>query len=174
MSKYISEITGKEIKVGDTISIGLLSDFDSERIEKTEVTLTEEILDSLVKLGMVKKIEDKDYLYKEAINRIAKYNDISASEAIVLLNAVKKVNKWAALLMILKEISTILSNKYLAPLKEWKYVYIINPLNGTIITVTTSNIPHVNYNTIPVFRTKNDAEKAKLVVEKQFKDCFNE
>ncbi len=174
MSKYISEITGKEIKVGDTVSVGLLSDFDNERIEKTKVILTEEVLDSLVKLGMVKKVEDKDYLYKEAVNRIAQYNDISAAEAIVLLNAIKKINKWAALLMILKELSTILNSKYSKPLDECKYVSIINPLNGTIITVTTSNIPHVNYNTIPVFRTKNDAEKAKLVVEKQFKDCFNE
>lgn len=182
MKKFILVETGKEIKLGDKVTLMFEFETDFGNINVVETTVvTKENIKTLVKDGKVKLVEDDkvkitedtlDTIWDNSINSIRKKTGWTSEELGDILSTLNSVNSWATLQFILKEIAIELDKKY----KDYSTnnsdeIYAISPQDGHIHKLDKSTIK--SYKAFPAFRTLEDAKLAYNVVKEHLKHMFN-
>ena len=184
MKKYFLN-NGEEIKFGDIVNA-----VKNEGWKKTIITCTfdKDSLDFLKELGIIieKNVEEKttekqENPNKELVSRIPYLDDVidyvagkigvSRTEAIIYLNALKKINPLAALTVYLKRISYKLNKNYdNTPIRELPEIYIISECDGKVTVTYPKYIKNLRH--LVWFRSKEDAEFARRcvinLIEKMF------
>lgn len=147
MKKYFLTKNNQELKVGDKITLTKPVDTSyGEGMVVTEIKVTEDILEKLVKDGFV-RVEEPDESegmverLKPYIRKIARRNHIDFPTACVMLGAVLKVSPKAHLQLLVDTIAEVKNRGkesgkdtwYLHPLASYKPVRIAgNPTTATV------------------------------------------
>ena len=184
MKKYFLN-NGEEIKFGDIINA-----VKNEGWKKTTITCTfdKDSIDFLKELGILIEKDVEENLTKKqensnkelvskipyldyVIDYVAGKIEISRTDAIRYLNALKKINPTAALHIYLKRISNKLNKKYdKTPIRELPKIYIISIYNGKVKSICPKDIENLKH--FAWFRSKEDAEFARRcvinLIEKMF------
>lgn len=171
MSKYVIAKTGEPVHIGDIISL--------KRENKTsnglfkcihEYEVTEENVDTLIKKGIIKCVDDssKDYNYHLGyyIEKLGKRFGLSGEETGVMLDEWNKVCPRAVLDIMLKEVALDFYNSQYYD--KDKVYYSLRPKDGKVGTLKTF-IPH-----IPLFTSREDAEKAREILKGQLTLMYGE
>lgn len=145
-------IDGNPIKVGDLLDIKVL-----------QIPITNNNLESLVKLGIVEK-------YEEAIVPINETYYVNKLFKKVVLSQVNSESINIILPLLLKEIAIEMDHRYIDTIKDSKEIFAISVLNGKIIKLNKDKIK--NYRNFAAFRSKEEAEMAKYILKAYFKIAY--
>lgn len=174
MEKIYFKETGKEVQMGDTLTVKfemkthLLGDI----IEIIHIKLTEETLPQLLKAGIIITKPTVDipmdiqYYINKAINRL-KLPSAAVTACFAKIN-----NTYPGYLfsIILKEIAIELDKKYEDHIKNSPVIYGISTTDGRIFLINKKYIK--NYKNFAAFRSVEDAKIACKIVKDTFKDMF--
>lgn len=174
MKKFILTSTGKEVNIGDTITLASSIDlpFFGKIEGLIEKKLTKELLLKLIFKNKIKIISDEDLSYSKIWdNIIDNLSNKLGVNCINFLDLVEKADKCTFLTLILREIKIQLEKKYSIPIEKSKKIYSISFQTGKIIELDKKTIK--NYNTLIAFRTLEDAKIAHALVDKYLKVLLN-
>jgi hypothetical protein len=171
MKKYYLS-NGKEVKIGDTM---ILEVKNSTGVFKSEFTLIESILPTLIEHGVIVCKEEKEskeppkdlqYYIKNIATRLGwKYYEVEG--VITMLNA---INPAALFSTILREIAIDLDKKYEDHISNSPEIYIVSLLDGRITKANKAIIK--NYKNFAAFRTIEDAKWACGLLRHSLKSMF--
>lgn len=168
MEKYIFKDTGKEVKVGDTISCTLKgAHFESSAI----VTLDETTFNEFVKRGIIiavkeEKLHDISYYIMLLSKRFGCPLTVMAKS----LSTIAAIYPMSAFNIILREIAIDLDKAYPDHIRNSEKIYSISSINGKITEVNKAHIR--NYKNFAAFRSIADARKACRITRDLLKDLF--
>jgi hypothetical protein len=146
-------------KTGECVEIGDILHFDSDDCFFYG-TLTEEMADLLIKVGVLEK---KEYpQLGEYVAKVAKRLGLSDTTTVMLLTALRQHYKQAVISIILKEIAIDLDKKYPDHIRNSKDIYVISAMNMKIYKAVKDNIK--SFDRFAAFRTLEDAKKAIEIV----------
>lgn len=177
MNKFINTKTGKEVKIGDTISVNASVHLPvfGEIKDVYDVTLTEELLEYLVIEGDIKMIriegDDVDAIWNVVLGRLVEKTGWRIEKLSGIFTTLEEVNPWAVTQIFLKEIAIELDKKYKDHINNSEHIYAVSPQDGRIHEVNKSHIK--NYKAFPAFRTVDDAKVACKIVKDIIKPIFN-
>ena len=171
MKKYYLS-NGKEVKVGDTM---LLEVKNSTGVFKSEFTLIESLIPTLIEHGVIVCKEDKvseeppkdlQYYIKNISTRLGwKYYEVES--CLTMLNA---INPAALFSIMLREIAVELDKKYEDHISNSPEIYIVSLLDGRITKANKAGIK--NYKNFAAFRTIEDAKWACGLLRHSLKKMF--
>lgn len=178
MKIYLKE-TKKEVTFGDVIVTK--ETFTHEYFGKAEytyeVTLTKENLQYFIDAGILyieKEDSDKVTDYNELRNiiftRMAKRYEWDENRLVRILKVLDSVHPSASVHMITKEIAIMLDEKYPGHISRCEELYTISLGDGNIYPIKRNNIK--SFRNIAVFRSREDAEKAKKILGNKLTDLF--
>lgn len=164
MSKYFLKESGEEVKIGDTIVIRKEVKTPLGRgtmiIEKV---VTEDNVSLLVKEGiLVIDIEKENFT--SYIKQVAESHNMSFEQAVCLLFDMSKVDTFTALHLLLKAASEKAMMHY-----KGDTGVVINLHNGKVKDM--NSIRHA-YSHLPIFPTKEAAEKAIATLEGLYEKVY--
>lgn len=167
-NKYFLKNNKKEVHIGDTIVFGGKIKGVTFEIEGT---LTEELLDTLIRQGVIENNNPKsiqDYL-KDIMHNMNEQGVGNPKDAIA---SWWDYNPASLLSTLLRNIAIDLDKKYEDHISKSPEIYVISLLNGKI---TKANKAHIkNYRNFAAFRTIEDAKEACKIVKPLLKELFNE
>ena len=171
MSKYVIAKTGEPVKIGDIISL--------KREKKTsngvfkyvyEYTITEDNIDTLISKGIIKQVgESSPKKYKSIeyyVDKLGNRFNISAENVGFMLDKWNKVCPKAVLDILLQEIALDFYKSQIYD--RGKVYYSLRPKDGKVGVLKTP-IPF-----IPLFTSKEDAEKAREILNGQLTLMYGE
>ena len=171
MKKYYLS-NGKEVKVGDTM---LLEVKNSTGVFKSEFTLIESIISTLIEHGVIVCKEEKEskeppkdlqYYIKNISTRLGwKYYEVES--CLTMLNA---INPTALFSIMLREVAVELDKKYEDHISNSPEIYIVSLLDGRITKANKAVIK--NYKNFAAFRTIEDAKWACSLLRHSLKNMF--
>lgn len=175
MKMYLST-TKEPVTFGDTIV--LENEFTHEYFgnvtSKTEVLVTEHTYKSLVKEGILTTeydIEiDYNTLRNTVISRMATRYKWDEKRLIRILQTLDSVHPAASIQMITKEIAMMLDEKYPGHISNANELYVISLADGNIYPVKREHIK--SFRNIALFRTVEDAEYARQILDKKLTNLF--
>lgn len=182
MKKFIIAKTGEEVKLGDTIrrvrrqknSFGTIEAVD-------DVLISIHNINSLIEKGIIKCIDaPKDVNPKntdikfdvDSIGFYVKFLSIryqcSISKVIDWLNATNKICPKAVLDLLLHEIALHFYNADVKGFDEAENYYSLRPRDGKVgkVTNVTSHVP--------LFKSAEDAERARKILKEQLEYMYGE
>nr|DAF16292.1 MAG TPA: hypothetical protein [Crassvirales sp.] len=164
MSKYFLKESGEEVKIGDTIVIRKEVKTPLGRgtmiIEKV---VTEDNLSLLVKEGiLVIDIEKENFT--NYIKQVAESHNMSYEQATCLLFDISKTDAFTALYLLLKAASEKAMMHY-----KGDTGVVVNLHNGKVKDM--NSIRHA-YSHLPIFPTKEAAERAIATLEGLFEKVY--
>lgn len=174
MEKIYFKETGKEVQMGDTLTVKfemkthLLGDI----IEIIHIKLTEETLPQLLKAGIIitKPVVDIpmniEYYINKAINKLK----LPSAVATACFDKISSIYPNLLFSIILKEIAIELDKKYEDHIRNSPVIYGISTTDGRIFIVDKKYIK--NYKNFAAFRSVEDAKIACKIVKDTFKDMF--
>ena len=184
MKKYILVKTSEEIQIGDTIGRKEKMTFSFGTIDiKKSLLITPESLKTLIASGTVKAVEEteEDCLEESLSKTIVNENNIgfyikllsnkynkNPGKVIEWLEATNKICPKAVLDILLNEIALKFYNDNPSAFDEAEEYYSIRPKNGTVGKVTNIN----SY--IPLFKSVDDAERARKILKSQLELMYGE
>lgn len=176
MKKYFLKDDGKEIKVGDIISV--VEKSSSPTVECTVVgtfTITEEILPMLIQSGIIVVGKDKskkevplDLLYY--VSKLGRKQGWSTSKTLRYLTVTDNIYTAAMFSILLKEIAIELDKKYSDHIRNSEEIYAVSVIDGNIYKVESGNI---NFRNFAAFRSKEDAATACTILKRYTDKMFN-
>lgn len=152
ITKTIYLIDENPINVGDTLDLKIL-----------QIPITNNNLESLVRLGIVEKYEvpivpiRSLYYLQKLYNKIT-ISFIDSSIIPILIPA------------LLKEIAIEMDHRYIDNIKDSKEVFSISSLNGNIVKLNKNRIK--NYRNFAAFRSKEEARMARYILKDYFKIAY--
>lgn len=162
---------GKPISYGAVITTQVK--IGGETVE-AQVTLTPESEDLLVKAGIVRVKSSLDITYNLIVTRVKIALDISEEEAEKFLNNLKKVSPSLYWKYLLRECSQIMDNSYKTPLHKEPFIHYVDSNRGDIVAMPSRNLTKSAFRLQTFFHTFEDASKAKQLVNRMFKDIFED
>lgn len=109
MKKFFVKSTNKEVKIGDTITLEFVTDTPFGEVTATKtLEVTGKVLETLIKDDkvIVKEVKpNHNIIVAAALNKLACKFKCSEAEMLEILHTIKKVNPWAAVQLLLKEIA---------------------------------------------------------------------
>lgn len=177
MKKLILVKTGKEVKVGDAITICKVYGHPTmdECYSVRGVTINETTIPELINLGIIKVVDTKpegtpahnlDYY----IGKIAIRLGWKSEKVYNYLNGIDSLLPAAAFSIVLREIAIDLDKKYEDHIENSPEIYVINMFDGRITKANKATIK--NYRNFAAFRTIEDAKIACRITRDILKDMF--
>lgn len=182
MKKFYLE-NGEQVKIGDVISKVPFNPNFVEFMEamKSAIEITEENVDSLVKQGILKVVEEvvkeeeepkefefpnqiKCYIKNMATKADCKFLEMEAS-----LKMLWKVNKTAVFSAFLREVAIHLDKNYADHINQSANIYVISTLDGKIVKIPH---PFVSYKNFAAFRTLEDAKRALYILKPLYEKLY--
>lgn len=162
MKKFVSTASNIEIKVGDKVTITAIMSTPLGIIEESRriITINKSIIEDLVKKGQVTVIQhnpDPLEILDKAIKNLSKRTNIQQDKLMSIFKALYKVNSWAVIQIVLKEVAIELDKQYDNHISKSEEIYTISK-NKRISILSKDSIK--SYETLPAFRTKEDAKIA--------------
>lgn len=171
---YLKE-TNEPISFGDVIVLedNFTHNFFGNVTMKTEVTLTKENYQSLEENGIIyiENLEvDLDDVRKIVLKRMATRYKWEEGRLVRILKAIDEVHPAASMQMILKEVAMLLDEKYPGHISNTNELYVISLADGEIHPIKRENVK--SFRNIAVFRTVEDAEYARQILDKKLTNLF--
>lgn len=177
MKKLILVKTGKEVKVGEAITICKVyrSPTMDECYSVRRVTINETTIPELINLGIIKVVDTKaedtpahnlDYYIGKIANRLG----WKSEKVYNYLNGIDSLLPAAAFSIILREIAIDLDKKYEDHIENSPEIYVINMFDGRITKANKATIK--NYRNFAAFRSVSDAKIACSIVRDILKEMF--
>ena len=177
MKKLILVKTGKEVKVGDAITICKVYGHPTmdECYSVRRVTINEKTIPKLINLGIIKVVNTKpeytpahnlDYY----IGKIADRLGWKSEKVYNYLNGIDSLLPAAAFSIVLREIAIDLDKKYEDHIENSPEIYVINMFDGRITKANKATIK--NYRNFAAFRTIEDDKIACRITRDILKDMF--
>lgn len=171
MITLINTETNKEVKVGDVVTTKcLVAELDDRKYHLiSHVTITEENIPELISKGVLKKIHKLDVseIY-EKIDR--KFSEYMPSDHLGIFLTLHCIYPGSAAGIFLKEIAVELDKNYDDHISQSPRIFAISAFNGDIFEVDKSHIR--NYRNFAAFRTIEDAQYARDILESYFGKIF--
>lgn len=176
MKKFIVVESGKEIKLGDKITLmfGVNTPFGVVEVDKV-VPVTETILMRLVADKKVKVVDtddntEHDAIWDAALISLSKKTGWKLDKLNDILSTIESVNPWAATQIVLKEIAIELDKKYEDHINKSEEIYAVSPQDGRIHKINKKTVK--NYRAFPAFRSVEDAKIACSLIRENLKSIF--
>lgn len=177
MKKLILVKTGKEVKVGDAITIRKVYGHPimDECYSVRGVIINETTIPELINLGIIKVVSTKsedtlahnlDYYIGKIANRLG----WKSEKVYNYLNGIDSLLPAAAFSIVLREIAIDLDKKYEDHIENSPEIYVINMFDGRITKANKATIK--NYRNFAAFRTIEDAKIACRITRDILKDMF--
>lgn len=177
MKKLILVKTGKEVKVGDAITICKVYGHPimGECYSVRRVTINETTIPELINLGIIKAVNTKpedtpahnlDYYIGKIANRLG----WKSEKVYNYLNGIDSLLTAAAFSIVLREIAIDLDKKYEDHIENSPEIYVINMFDGRITKANKATIK--NYRNFAAFRSIEDAKIACRITRDILKDMF--
>lgn len=177
MKKLILVKTGKEVKVGDAITICKVYGHPTmdECYSVRRVTINETTIPELINLGIIKVVDTKaedtsahnlDYYISKIANRLG----WKSEKVYNYLNGIDSLLPAAAFSIVLREIAIDLDKKYEDHIENSPEIYVINMFDGRITKANKATIK--NYRNFAAFRSVSDAKIACSIVRDILKEMF--
>lgn len=171
MITLINTETNKEVKVGDVVTTKcLVAELDDRKHYLVSyITITEENIPELISKGVLKKIHKLDVseIY-EKIDR--KFSEYMPSDHLGIFLTLHCIYPESAAGIFLKEIAIELDKNYDDHISQSPRIFAISAFNGDIFEVDKSHIR--NYRNFAAFRTIEDAQYARDILESYFGKIF--
>lgn len=175
---YILKSNGKEVKIGEAITVFKDSKFETFFGKGSAIILvkmTEANIPALLKEGIIiEKPSDKeipidvDYYVSKVANKLGwkekKFRNYL--EVLAIINPIGAFN------ILLKAIAIELDKKYPDHISKSENIFIVSVFDGSIRQADKSHIK--TYKHFSAFRTREDAQFALHVLKNQFIYCFND
>ena len=177
MKKFIMTSNGKEIKIGDVITVTevVKTPFTVAKIDTT-IKVTEEVLPLLIKEGKVTAVEENGCdifkIWANAWKSLVYKTGLSSKRLALAFDVAEKVNPWAVVQVILKEIAIELDKQYDNHISNSEKIYAISPQDGKIHEINKKTIK--SYKAFPAFRTVEDAKIACSLLKHHLKSIFED
>ena len=177
MKKFIVTSNGKEIKIGDVITVTevIKTPFTVAKIDTT-IKVTEEMLPILIKEGKVTAVEENGCdifkIWANAWKSLVDKTGLSSKRLALAFDVAEKVNPWAVVQVILKEIAIELDKQYDNHISNSEKIYAISPQDGKIHEINKKTIK--SYKAFPAFRTVEDAKIACSLLKHHLKSIFED
>ena len=177
MKKFIMTSNGKEIKIGDVITVTevVKTPFTVAKID-TAIKVNEEILPLLIKEGKVTVVEENGCdifkIWANAWKSLVDKTGLSSKRLALAFDVAEKVNPWAVVQVILKEIAIELDKQYDNHISNSEKIYAISPQDGKIHEINKKTIK--SYKAFPAFRTVEDAKIACSLLKHHLKSIFED
>lgn len=164
MKKFVFTQSGKEVKMGDKLAIGVDSTYGF--MPFYTVIVCEESIPSLIEDGIIKEVEDKGTHVDSNfyIEHLAKRIYWNVGNLKKYLGNLYTIYPAAVFSILLKEIALVLDEKYNNYIENSKEIYVISSLNGEITKVKDLN-KIKNFKNFAAFRTLDDALAAKHILK---------
>lgn len=149
-TKYFIDKT--PINIGDLLDVKVL-----------QIPITNNNLESLIRLGIVKKYEEPIvpihslYYLRKLYEKIT-ISFVDSSIVPILIPS------------LLKEIAIEMDHCYIDSIKDSKEIFSISSLNGNIIKLNKDKIK--NYRNFAAFRSKEEARMARYILKDYFKIAY--
>lgn len=177
MKKLILVKIGKEVKVGDAITICKVYGHPTmdECYSVRRVTINETTIPELINLGIIKVVDTKaedtpahnlDYYIGKIANRLG----WKSEKVCNYLNGIDSLLPAAAFSIVLREIAIDLDKKYEDHIENSPEIYVINMFDGRITKANKATIK--NYRNFAAFRSVSDAKIACSIVRDILKEMF--
>lgn len=175
---YILKSNGKEVKIGEAITVFKDSKFETFFGKGSAIILvkmTEANIPALLQEGIIiEKPSDKeiptdvDYYISKVANKLGwkekKFRNY--------LEVLASINPIGAFNILLKAIAIELDKKYPDHISKSENIFIVSVFDGSIRQADKSHIR--TYKHFSAFRTREDAQFALHVLKNQFYYCFND
>lgn len=164
MKKFVFTQSGKEVKMGDKLAIGVDSTYGF--MPFYTVIVCEESIPSLIEDGIIKRVEDKGTHVDPNfyIEHLAKRIHWNVGNLKKYLGNLYTIYPAAVFSILLREVAIVLDEKYDNHIKNSKEIYGISSLNGEITKVKDLN-KIKNFKNFAAFRTLDDALAAKHILK---------
>ena len=174
MKMYLKE-TNEEIAFGDVIVLedNFTHDFFGNVTMKTEIVVTKENYQSLEANDIICIVNteiDLEDIRKTVLKRMATRYKWDESRLVRILKAIDGVHPSASMQMVLKEIAMLLDEQYPGHISNANDLYIISLADGEIYPIKKEHIK--SFRNIAVFRTVEDAEYARQILDKKLTSLF--
>lgn len=183
MKKFIIAKTGEEVNIGDFVRETSESKNSFGTIKTVRTTMiTMSNIDDFINKGIIKVVETED-LNKDNLHGSKKYLEDNVgyyleqlaskmhyctSELIYLLNKMNEVSPKAVLDLLLETVSTSFYEEDPQAFDSAEVYYSLRPKDGKVGKV-------VNINShIPLFKSVEDAEKARTILKEQLELMYGE
>lgn len=171
MITLINTETNREVKIGDVVvAKDPLAELDDRKHYLVSyITITEENIPELISKGVLKKIHKLDVsgIY-EKIDR--KFSEYMPSDHLGIFLTLHCIYPGSAAGIFLKEIAVELDKNYDDHISQSPRIFAISAFNGDIFEVDKSHIR--NYRNFAAFRTIEDAQYARDILESYFGKIF--
>ena len=171
MITLINTETNREVKIGDVVvAKDPLAELDDRKHYLVSyITITEENIPELISKEVLKKIHKLDVseIY-EKIDR--KFSEYMPSDHLGIFLTLHCVYPGSAAGIFLKEIAIELDKNYDDHISQSPRIFTISAFNGDIFEVDKSHIR--NYRNFAAFRTIEDAQYARDILESYFGKIF--
>lgn len=165
MKKYVIVKTGEEVKYGDTIQLSQSRETSFgvfKRISKFKLSPINAEL--FIRHGIIKCVEEET-ASEDTLNRCleiaAKKMECSVKELVDILERMNRICPKAVLDLLLQTLALKFYNENIKAFNEAKEYFSLKPKDGKVGKVYNNN----KY--IPLFKSEEDAEKAREVLKKQ-------
>lgn len=176
MKKFIAVESGKEIKLGDKITLifGVNTPFGVVEANKV-VSVTETILMRLIADKKIKVVDtdnntEHDAIWDAALLNLSKKTGWRLDKLNGILSTIDSINPWAATQIVLREIAIELDKKYEDHINKSKEIYAVSPQDGKIHKINKKTVK--NYKAFPAFRNVEDAKIACNLIRENLKSIF--
>lgn len=171
MITLINTETNREVKIGDVVvAKDPLAELDDRKHYLVSyITITEENIPELISKEVLKKIHklDASEIY-EKIDR--KFSEYMPSDHLGIFLTLHCIYPGSAAGIFLKEIAIELDKNYDDHISQSPRIFTISAFNGDIFEVDKSHIR--NYRNFAAFRTIEDAQYARDILESYFGKIF--
>ena len=173
MRKFVITETGKEVKIGDTLSRKekKKTSFGTMYIHET-VLVTEENIQSLIERGIVKEVipettpNSEEHTLSYYVKKLAEKRKASFEDTVKLLDSLNKVNAKAVLDLLLQEIAVEFCIRNPIAFNQAEDYYSLKISDGTVGKV------HKLGRYIPLFKSVEDAEIARTILKEQLEYMY--
>ena len=177
MTKFIFKDSGKEVKLGDRITMkgNITLPFVGVTTIMQEVPVNAGTLAEMIGRGMVVPVESssKESVPMELshyVEKLAQRLGKSTEDMIQLLMSMDKVYPVLSFSLLLREIAIELDKKYKDHIENSPEIYVVSLLDGRITKANKACIR--NYRNFAAFRSVSDAKIACSIMKPILKELF--
>lgn len=177
MTKFIFKDSGKEVKLGDRITMkgNITLPFVGVTTIMQEVPVNAETLAEMIERGMVVPVESPSeesvpMELSHYVEKLAQRLNKPTEDIVQLLMSMDKVYPVLSFSLLLREIAIELDKKYKDHIENSPEIYVVSLLDGRITKANKACIR--NYRNFAAFRTLEDARTACRIMSPVMKTLF--
>lgn len=177
MTKFIFKDSGKEVKLGDRITMkgNITLPFVGATTIMQEVPVNAETLAEMIERGMVVPVESPSeesvpMELSHYVEKLSQRLNKSTEDMVQLLMSMDKVYPVLSFSLLLREIAIELDKKYKDHIENSPEIYVVSLLDGRITKANKACIR--NYRNFAAFRSVSDAKIACSIMKPILKELF--